>query len=876
MIDLKTKRILSVFLAVIIMCISALPCLAAVEYPENVTKEQALSTITKFDKAINGFMETQDTSLKETVLPQLYSDEILSAILLEVYKMLEDQAGDALSTVGIDASIKNVAQILSQYPSVSQRLSSYSLWIEADLTGVQWGVESKSDFAVALSKMFTPFNDIFYALLCSGSYSLNLLVGIKGSNGYETAIIPTLKALGCKDYLSADEFYAQAESDKGKMIYNIAYDVLSFAEDALETPCETLSAQLPSIAYYFTSGGFDNAVSTLMAPLRLQVLNIATLIPIEAFSAFLSDTESFTQNFTLNINDMLSATGLPMAPIDLNLMASLGTVNDDGTVTADKADSFIVILRWLLETVKLNEGSLGEFLPQAETQTLELISGVFDKETDALISLLISLFNQTGAVINDSQWSFPQFVPGQVTYTQNLTAEKYQRVADNVDDLLNQFVAEMSEEKSVGDIISKELYSAKTLSVVLKNLFSALETEDISAVATMLGIDVTPAGIGTVLRAKGFDRAGSALSGYSKWSDISDEGIDLGFEAGDRAKFVSILASAFSPLNNLLGMILAEDKFVLFDAVEIYGSNGYNTAIIPIYEALGCEDSTIRTHEEFKELYKKGKGVEALLDPVISLLDRIIEKPVYTVLQILPNLLYFLESDGISVCINNLIYPFTGILSQLGMESVVDLSVIEGIDVNALITQLLASVDLGIVIAPIDMTHFASLGTAVQKTSKRVVGGQQTAVAYIQADMPALCVSLLRIMAATIKDPANSGLFDTLLETGTETIGSDELPEGTEDIIASFAQGIVNDINAMTVDQTVEWLYKLFFRERVTAQDTFEEDYMPTIIYKPEKNYTFVLLIIAICMLIPVSVIARNKIRLRRMEEYYTESSQEV
>ncbi len=872
----KIKGILSVFLAVLFVAFSVIPCLAAVIYPENVTKEQTLSTIEKADKAIDGFMKTQNTSLKEMLIGELYSDEMLSMVLSEIYKALETEAGDTLTSVGINTSVKGVAGKLGRYPDVAQRLSAFSSWAEVDLTGAKWNVENKADFSIALSTMLSPFNEILYALLCSGSYSLNFLVGIKGSNGYETAIIPTFEALGCKEYLDAKEFYSQAENDKGAMIYNIVYDLVTFAEKALETPCDTLSSVLPSIAHYFTSGGFDSAVSTLMAPLRLEVLNISTLIQIESLTSFLSDTESFTQNFTLNLNDMLAQTGIPMAPVDLELFASLGTVNEDGTVTADKADTFIVLLRWMIDTLKLNQSSLGQLLPDADAQTLQMISGIFTKETDALISLIVSLFNQTGPVINDSQWAFPQFTPGQVTYTPNLTAEKYQRVADGVDDLLDEFVAEMGEEKSFSALIKKEIYSSKTLSVLLKTLFSALETEEISAVSAMLGIDVTPKGIASVLEKKGFSVAARNLRAYSKWSSIGENGIDLGIKTGNKRQFVSVMASAFSPLNGLLGMLLAEDKFTLFDAVEIYGSNGYNTAIIPIYEALGCEESTIRTHEEFKVLYNKGKGIEALLDPLVTLLDRIIDKPVYTVLQILPNLLYFLNSGGIKLCIDNLIYPFKGILSQLGMENAVDLSALESIDVSALATELISSMELGITLPAVDIAYFSSLGTAVEKQSKRTVGGQFTTVTYIQSDMPALCVSILRIMAQTIKDPANASLIDTLMETGTGAMGGAALPEGTEDIAAGFIQSVVEDINAMTVDEATEWLYKLFFRERATVAETQEEEYMPTIIYKPERNYTFVLVVLFGLMLIPVSVIIRNKIKLKRMEENYEEFSQEV
>ncbi len=869
------RGIFALVLTVIIICISVLPCFA-VDYPADVSKEQALATITKADKVIDGFMSAQNTSLKETVLKEIYSDKVLSVMLTEIYKALESEGGDALSSAGVDTSVAGLAKKLNRYPSVAEKLSSFSSWSEVDLTGAQWEVSDKGEFSVAVASMFSPFDDLLYALLCSGSYSPVILVGIKGSNGYETAIIPTLEAIGCKDYLDAQSFYEQAKEDKGAMIYNIAYDLMSYLEKMLDTPFDSLTSCLPSIAHYFVNGGFDSAVATLMSPLRLQVLNIATLIPIESFASFLNDTESFTQSFTLNINDMLSQMDMPMAPVDLQLLASLGTVNEDGSISADKADTFIVLLRWLIDTLKMNQSSSAEILPELDAQTQQIISAVLGKETDSLISLLVSLLNQSGAIINDNQWAFPQFTPGQAVYTPNLNAEKYQRVADGVDELLDQFVAEMGEEKSLSALLKKEIYSSQTLSLLLKNLFSAFESEELSSVTSLLGVDTSPKGIAAVLRSKGFSEAAVNLSRYTKWSAVGENGVDLGIKKGSQRQFISLLASVMSPFEEILGMLLAEDKIVLFDAVDFYGSNGYNTAIIPIYEAFGCEDSTVRTHEEFRSLYSRGKIVEALLDPIVSLLDRFTERPVYTLLQILPNLLYFMESGGFEICIQNLIYPVTVLMAKFGIDYSVNLSQLGEINVGEIMSGLMASADMEITLPELDVAYLASLGTAVEKTSKRIVGGQYATVTYIQSDMPALCVTILRVMAETIKSPANSGLMDSLMDTGMGSMGGASLPEGTEGIADAFMESVVNDINAMSVDEATEWLYRLFFRERATVTYADDEDYMPTIIYKEKTDYSFVLVILFCLMLIPVSVIIRNKIKLQRMKEDSSESSQEV
>lgn len=868
-----TARALCVLLSIFIISFSFVPALAAVEYPSGVTSETALSTIGKLDDTIKGIMKSNNTSLKQIVLEKLYSDESLSALLTGIYGTLEAEAGDSLGAVGINTSVSGVAGKLGRYPEVAKKLSSFSSWSQVSLEGVKWDVKNKSEFGVAVSTMLSPFNELLYALLCSGSYTPVLLIGIKGSDGYETAILPTLEAFGCKEYISPEDFYAQAKKDKGTMIYNIVYDLVTYVEKVLSAPMDMLTANLPSIAQYFLNGGFDNAVSTLMSPLRLQVLNIATLVPVESFSSFLTDTESFTQNFTLNINDMLSQTGIAMAPVDLQLVASLGTVNEDGTVTSERPQVLIVLLRWLIESLKLNQSSLNELLPQGDEAFIKTASDILSKPADELISLIVSLLNQKGALINDSQWAFPEFSAPQVQYTPNLTAEKYQRVADGLDELLDQLIAETGEAKSMGALIKRELYSSKALTALMKGLFGELEKEELTAVTDMLGIDISPKGVAQLLGSKGFIVASQSLSAYSKWSDIGQEGVDLGIKTGNKGQFLSMVASLMSPFEDILGMLLAEDKLVLFDSVELYGSNGYNTAIIPLYEALGCDASTIKTHEQFKALYNSGKGIEALLDPIASLLERFESKPAYTLLQILPNLIYFIESGGLDLCINNLIFPITSLLSPLGI-SAPDFSLREELDLNGLLSELTASTETEIALPEIKIEELAKFGTATEKTSKRTVNGQPASATYIESDMPAICVSLLRILAEAIKNPQNNSLLLSLTDMGAQ--GTMALPEGSEDIVNSFMTSVINDINAMSIDEATEWLYKLFFRERATVTDFGNEDYLPTVIYKPEKDYSFVLVIIFALMLIPVGVIVRNKIILKRMKENQTESLQEV
>ena len=67
----------------------------------------------------------------------------------------------------------------------------------------------------------------------------------------------------------------------------------------------------------------------------------------------------------------------------------------------------------------------------------------------------------------------------------------------------------------------------------------------------------------------------------------------------------------------------------------------------------------------------------------------------------------------------------------------------------------------------------------------------------------------------------------------------------------------------MSEDELIEWLFNLFFKERVKAELVFDEDYSPTIIYKEaEKNYTWLYVLCAylgLCAVVGVIIYANRK-----------------
>ncbi len=122
------------------------------------------------------------------------------------------------------------------------------------------------------------------------------------------------------------------------------------------------------------------------------------------------------------------------------------------------------------------------------------------------------------------------------------------------------------------------------------------------------------------------------------------------------------------------------------------GTNGYESAIIPLLEAFMCDG--IKTYKQYKKDYKKAKDnlLINILKPIAGLIDDVTNAPFDTLCGILPNVAYFLDSCGLSQAVANLLAPIT---SQKGLMGVLKKN---GLDLDKLIKGITGK-NLGAVIA---------------------------------------------------------------------------------------------------------------------------------------------------------------------------------
>lgn len=154
-----------------------------------------------------------------------------------------------------------------------------------------------------------------------------------------------------------------------------------------------------------------------------------------------------------------------------------------------------------------------------------------------------------------------------------------------------------------------------------------------------------------------------------------------------RSKMSDETSTVKCNLENVVATLLEQ----LTDASVNFGTNGYESAVIPILEAFICKD--VKTYAEYKKDYKAAKDnlLIDVLNPIFGLVNDVLEAPIATVTKILPNVAYFIDNNGLAQAIGNLLAPITSKDGVLGILKD------NGLDVDELIT-LIAGDDLGSII----------------------------------------------------------------------------------------------------------------------------------------------------------------------------------
>ena len=407
--------------------------------------------------------------------------------------------------------------------------------------------------------------------------------------------------------------------------------------------------------------------------------------------------------------------------------------DDYKVLVGGAADTFSTVIAVVLESINIEQlidsFGLDESIKDLINDLIKDPSGIIDAITDLL----------SGTVSYQPVQNRPLDISKKVDYSTYLTftEENANIIVNNIDQLIidildkaglgsiEGLVSGFINDALVNNLLNKifGLLAGDSVAPILNTVkgleFHVLnsQNEELSD-ANKLVVDLTVEGfykaIGELDLAKEhsymkafYDKLGAALANKTEgvdvtWADVgSMEGINWGIDSATNLKskltaLTKAFAGVLTPLNDILELLLiGEGKYLnVLGIVTIAGGDGYDYAIIPLLEAFGLKASEVKTELEYKQ-YVSGDQTRLLgyiLDRVVYFADGLLDKPVDSLLTILPNLAYFLSNDGLLLTVKNLLAPVYHILNLLlpilgiSLESYLNLE------------KLLHSLDLGIVI----------------------------------------------------------------------------------------------------------------------------------------------------------------------------------
>ncbi|MCI6772261.1 MAG: hypothetical protein MR567_09900, partial [Oscillospiraceae bacterium] len=167
--------------------------------------------------------------------------------------------------------------------------------------------------------------------------------------------------------------------------------------------------------------------------------------------------------------------------------------------------------------------------------------------------------------------------------------------------------------------------------------------------------------------------------------------INVTWNVTDRESFVNLIWDMIKPLSGILEAFLAGGTLVIYDKVNISGTDGYNSVILPVIENLAINKLTktdgtayltgVKTYDEYKALIEDDNPdndsimLTSITDALFALIDSVCDRPVSTIATIIPYLARFLESNGLDALISNLLVPVTTILTKV--EPIYDLDLLK-------------------------------------------------------------------------------------------------------------------------------------------------------------------------------------------------------
>lgn len=365
------------------------------------------------------------------------------------------------------------------------------------------------------------------------------------------------------------------------------------------------------------------------------------------------------------------------------------------TTTVDVADTVTIFVTSLLEALQYevrNEdgtviGTNGEIICSFVDSKLDepVALDVYNAVVEIIGGLEISydvpnwgyMFSGAFTVGESGKVTLPPHSIVYLGYNNDWNKETAETLDQSLDTLVDTLVASLSDEdlKTLIDgVLNDNVYTDANLNTVVEMLVNALAGLDETLRDLVDCIVTTDIGAWFDMCELTTDEEGNETYVCTK-----DWGIDAAAEADKKDLFISGIQEVLEPAESLLSWIFfgtdyafftgtekdADGNYTYNDVITLNGGEGYKWAIIPLFEALGCEMKPAETYDNGDGTYDVGAAVADTFNSLLDKVDSIAGKPAAEVMELLPNLIYFINADGLKVSVNNLLAPVNAVVEAL-------------------------------------------------------------------------------------------------------------------------------------------------------------------------------------------------------------------
>ena len=150
------------------------------------------------------------------------------------------------------------------------------------------------------------------------------------------------------------------------------------------------------------------------------------------------------------------------------------------------------------------------------------------------------------------------------------------------------------------------------------------------------------------------------------WNDVDWTQMIWGIEPGNKDQFYAALGDALNAMSNVLKLILADQDYtyILPTMLKISAVKGYEKVVIPLFDILGVKGYV--TAEQYNS--EKGNTEKLIRNIIEPLLDRVLEicdAPATEVLNLLPRLAEFINTNQIPAILDSINITFSGNYASL-------------------------------------------------------------------------------------------------------------------------------------------------------------------------------------------------------------------